>query len=274
MIVGFACPVCHRNQPRDHYETSKCGLTISPDYATAILRDNEDRYIKDQVTVTAGLGCPRSRAIEADVDVYVNPLAYNALLIGRAWDLHMEKYAPEGTAKITLKGTIEGITVYGEIDRVRRCDGWLMISDWKHTNNFQQKWIKQEGVKRENVIQTSIYAELYAQQFGERPTHGEIIYHFSGASSSSNPSLMPFQYLLLPLDECLAHKPYNGQFTVLDLYRQADRYEKWKRGEGGIKVEALDLPLAGVSMSFGAKEFCSYCQVESTCKEAATGSPF
>lgn len=262
-IIGFACPHCKSNVGLEHYNETACGAKLHPDYAAAVVHSDDDYYGHDQVSVTSGLGCPRSRAIERNCDVYVNPLAYNALLIGTAWDRAVGAYAPKGTSKIELVGTIEGITIHGEIDRVRTLEGHLTIEDWKHSNNFQEKHVKGQGVRKENQIQTSIYAELYAQQFGERPTRGAIWYHFSGAGKEP---LVPFIYELLSLEECLQHKPYGGDYTVLDLYRQADSYY------AGLKP--FDLPLVGETMSFGTKSYCDYCQVRDACFEAARGAPF
>lgn len=275
-IVGFNCPICKMVVAVDHYAVSDCGLKLPADYATAVLRANDERYVSGEVTVTMGLGCPRSRAIEADLPVKVNPLQYNALLIGRAWDSLLEKYAPENTAKVQVDGTIEGIHIYGEIDRMVELDGKLYIADHKHSNNFAQKFAREGGVKTEYRIQTSIYAELYAQKFGKRPHKGLVFNHYSGAPTISDDItryMLPFVYDFMPLAECLDHKPYGGDWTVLQLYQQANVYCQWKKG-GAVRMEALELPLAGETMSFGSKSFCDYCQVQNTCFEHAKGAPF
>lgn len=278
-IIGWDCPACKRKVPLDHYDYTICGLTIHPDYANSILHLNDDRYVTDTVTVTSGLGCPRSRAIEESDEIYANPFDYNSLLIGTAWDRLVSKHAPPDLTKVHLRGKIAGLEVQGEVDRVRRCYGstpnsYLVIEDWKHTNNYQHKYLSKDGAKPEYIVQTSIYAELFAQQFGERPTHGAIWYHFSGANKSSQPVLLPFVYLLKPIDECLAFKPYNGAFTVEELYRQSERYYKWKTGQAGIRTEWYELPLVGETMSFGAASFCDYCAVRAKCFEQAKGAPF
>lgn len=268
MIVGFNCPVCKRPVSLDHFEVTECGLQVPADYATAVLHDQDDRYITDEVTVTAGLGCPRSRAIERDSEVLVDPLSYNALLIGRAWDQLLEKHAPDGTAKIELEGTIEGIHIFGEIDRVWECGDKFIIIDHKHSNNFAQKFAKKEGVKPEHRIQTSIYAELYFQKFGRRPTHGLIFSHYSGATAEP---ITPFVYEVQPLADCLAWKPYGGDYTVLELYKQAEKYYADKRAGA---TAPFSLPLVGATMKFGTKSMCDYCSVFAACTEANTGSPF
>lgn len=263
-IIGFSCPHCKQNVALDHYNVTECGAKLHPDYAHAALHSDDLYYGHDQVSVTSGLGCPRSRAIERNCDVYVNPLAYNALLIGSAWDHAMEQQAPPNMRKMQLTGVIEGITIHGEIDRIRKIGEHWTIEDWKHSNNFQEKHVKTQGVRKENQIQTSIYAELYAQQHGERPTRGAIWYHFSGAGKEP---LIPYIYELLSLEECLQHKPYGGDYTVLELYKQADSYY---RGD----LTTFDLPLVGDTMAFGTKGYCDYCQVRDACFEAARGAPF
>lgn len=269
-IVGWDCPVCKARVPLDHYATTACGLAIHPDYAQAILDDRaEPHHSEGIVTVTMGLTCPRSRALEnaEDAQLYVNPLDYNALLIGQAWDKFITG------EKLVLVGTIAGIPMAGEVDRVRRLGTDLLIEDWKHSNNFQQRFLKKDvdegrAIKTEYRIQTSIYAELYSQMNGERPNKGMVWNHYSGAPGPSNRVLWPLIYDTIPLDEALAYKPYGGDYTVLELYQQAaqlyaDEPVKWS-----------DLPLVGETMSFGPKSYCDYCQVRTKCFEEAKGAPF
>jgi hypothetical protein len=169
--------------------------------------------------------------------------------------------------------------INGEIDRVRRIGDHLVIEDWKHSNNFQQKWVKKEmeeaakegkpPVKMEYRIQTAIYAELFAQMFDERPTRGIIWNHYSGAAQYGPASvLLPLAYDLPDLATCLAYKPYGGDYTVLDIYRQAAAYRA-----ADVK-DAFALPLVGKTMSFGSKSYCDYCQVQKACMAAAGGAPF
>lgn len=267
-IKSWECPGCMRTVPLDHFETSECGLVVHPDYAAAVLASDSDYYGHGLVTVTSGLGCPRSRAIEQAEQISVNPLDYNALLIGSAWDKHLEQYAPEAARKIRLNGVIEGIKIAGEIDRARRVGTKLIIEDHKHSNNFQQGYVIKEAAPRiEYIIQTSIYAELFAQQFGERPTHGIIWYHFSGANAGK-PPLLPKLYSLMPVSDCLDHKPYGGDYTVRELYQQTDSYLRTER------LEPFSLPLSGAEMSFGTKGYCDYCSVAKVCAIASKGAPF
>jgi hypothetical protein len=244
---------------------------VHPDYAAAVLNSDTGYYGAGLVTVTGGIGCVRARAIESSKAVYVNPLDYNAMILGSAWDVTMQAYAPAGTSKVRVSGLIEGVRIEGEIDRVRWVDGDLYIEDHKHSNNFQYKYLAEEdGPRIEYVVQTSIYAELYHQTFGERPTHGAIWYNFSGANSDKRkPPLMPKVYKLMALSDCLAHRPYDGQFTASELYHQAAAYY-----QSVVAIDAFDLPLAGESMKFGSKSYCDYCPVRDVCFTAAKGAPF
>lgn len=268
-IVGWSCPECKAQVPLDHYAASTCGLTIHPDYVQAILDDRaEPHHTEGMVTVTMGLTCPRSRALEnSDEKLFVNPLDYNALLIGQAWDRFITG------EKLVLVGKIADIPMAGEVDRVRRLGTDLLIEDWKHSNNFQQRFLKKEvddgrAIKMEYKIQTSIYAELYEQMHSERPNKGMVWNHYSGAVSSSNKVLWPLIYDTIPLTEALAHKPYGGEYTVLELYQQAAELY------GDVPVTWDKLPLVGKTMSFGSKEFCEYCQVRDACFKQAFGADF
>lgn len=268
-IIGWSCPECKQRVPLDHYAVTTCGLTIHPDYADAILKEHaEPHHSEGIVTVTMGLTCPRSRALESsDTDLYVNPLDYNALLIGQAWDKFITG------EKMILIGWIAGIPMAGEVDRVRRLGSDLLIEDWKHSNNNAQRFLKKEvdegkAVKMEYRIQTSVYAELYQQMHGERPNKGMMWNHYSGAVSGLNKVLWPLIYETIPLDEALAFKPYGGSYTVLELYQQAaGLYD-------GSPITWDQLPLVGKTMAFGSKEFCDYCQVRDACFEQAFGAPF
>lgn len=272
-IVGWNCPGCKRPVPLDHFEKTVCGTKVHPDYAAAALHSDDDYYAKEVVSVTGGLGCPRSRAIErADTPVYVNPLEYNALLIGQAWDKLLERYAEPGDCKIKVEGELVGVKVVGEIDRVRRViDGdqtYLVVEDHKHGNNFARKFVVQEGVKLEHKVQLSIYAYLYGQQFGEKPTHGLVWNHYSGAVTSDPTSvLLPFVFLVMDITECLNTKPFNGDYTVAELYRQAA-----EASDGEVTWQ--ELPLVGKTMSFGSKSYCDYCQVRAVCFSEDQGAPF
>lgn len=285
-IAGWACPNCHQRVPLNHYATTKCGLAIHPAYAAAVLYDDANDPHGKEMSVTDGLGCPRLRAIENQAeDLYVNPLDYNAMLLGSAWDAVVgmpddfgdgDIAEPEDPllyrAKIQLRGTIAGMKVTGELDNVRRLDDMLILSDWKHSNNFRAKWIKQEGGPSiEYKIQTSIYAELYRQMYDETPTHGEVVYHFSG---SGKDVLVPYQYPIMPIEECLAYRPYSGtEYTVEQLYRMAQPiYTEVPDGRPGVRWQ--ELPLVGVTMSFGSKSFCDYCQAKDLCFTAERGAPF
>lgn len=270
MITGWYCVKCRANVPLDHFATTVCGLVVHPDYAAAVLHSDTDYYGAGLVTVTGGLGCVRSRAIEVDKPVFVNPLDYNALVLGAAWDTAMQKHAPVDAAKIRVSGTIDGITIEGEIDRVRWVGGDLYIEDHKHSNNFRYKYVVAEDPRVEYVIQTSVYAELYDQTFHQRPTKGAIWNHFSGAGNDRNkPPLVPKVYDLMNLADCLDHCPYDGDYTVRELYRQAADYY-----QADVPVDAFTLPLAGETMKFGSKGYCDYCEVRGVCYTAAKGAPF
>lgn len=271
-ITGWTCPNCNQQVPLDHYDTDvKCGLVIHPAFAKAIVDDEAiPHYVEGALTVTMGLTCPRSRALEhSDTPVYPNPLDYNALLVGRAWD----ELITDSSTKIQLHGVIAGMKVSGEIDHVRRLGTDLLIEDWKNSNNNAQKFLKKEiaggaAVKPEYRIQTSLYAELYFQQFGERATKGMIWNHYAGAPSAYNTVLIPLIYDIWPLEECLSYQPYGGDYTVLELYQQAsalytDEPISWEQ-----------LPLVGKTMAFGTKSFCDYCQVRDACFIQAQNAPF
>lgn len=273
-IIGWKCIHCNREVPLDHFQTSDCGLKLHPDYANAVLHSNDDYYGRNTLTVTDGLSCPRSRALEYDTDVVVNPLDYNPLLTGSAWDTMMEKYAAQDSAKIHLKGEIAGLVVEGEVDRIRRVSKRLIIEDHKHANQYQLRWLKkdiEEGkpVKQEYRIQIRLYAELYRQQFGETPTEGILWTHFSGPHSSYSPVLFPiaFQFADLTLEQCLEHRPYGGGLTVLEILQMADAYHQGK-------LKPAELPLTGQLMNFGTKSMCDYCQVRDACLTLHQGAAF
>ena len=292
-IIGWQCPYCNRPVPLDHYATTDCGLRIHPAYTAAILYDEATDPHGKAMSVTDGLGCPRHAAIEHQEGVYVNPLDYNALLIGRGWDsvVGLDTGGPHLTvgksfmSKVHLRGVVAGMEITGELDNVRRLGNKLILSDWKHSNNLRAFWIaKENGPSTEYKIQTSIYAELYRQMYDETPTHGEVVYHFSGAgpawtggelkSKFSSPPLMAFQYPIMPIGECLAYKPYGGQYTVEELYRQAQTiYGSVPEHELAAK-NWRELPLVGQTMSFGSKEYCAYCEVKDVCFTADRGAPF
>ena len=259
-ITKWFCPTCQAEVPLDHYATSVCGeTTVHPDYAAAIIGDRDSQHVKGAVRVTHGLGCPRRAVIEHVEDFAVNPLDVNAMLTGTAWHAMMERYGEPGKVEVALSGNIAGVKVSGRTDRL----GTGTVEDHKHINDDKVKYIRKDGVKAEHVAQLSIYAELAEQSGRQRPTRGIVWYHTSKAGKDA---LIPIHTELMPIQEALDFKPHQGEYSVAELYQQAD--------EGFRTQDWRALPLAGKSMSFGPQSMCSYCTVREICMEAERGAPF
>lgn len=263
-ITKWFCPSCQAEVQLDHFATTKCGETVvHPDYAAAILGDRDSQHVKGAVRVTHGLGCPRRAVLEHVEDYAVDPLDVNAMLTGTAWHAMMERYGRDGTVEVSLRGRIP--TDSGSVEVAGKCDGLVgeTLFDWKHINDDKAKYVRKDGVKAEHVAQLSIYAELAEQSGRQRPTRG-IIWHHS--SKAGKDALIPIEVKLMSVDEILEFKPHSGEYTVAELYQQAD--------EGFRTQDWHALPLAGKSMSFGPQSMCSYCTVRAICTEANLGAPF
>ncbi len=265
-IANWICAACGgREVPLSHFAETACGEKVHPDFARAILLDRNSQYVQRAVRVSHGLGCPRRGAIEESEPYAVDPLELNPAIKGTGWHAFVEAAAPAGMAEIELEGIIGGVKVNGKLDRLRQLsdDSWA-IEDWKTINDFNIKWIKSGGAKPEHQVQASIYAELLDQMRKPRPTVGIIWY---SSSVGGKDALMPFKFDLLPLHEALAVRPYDCEYTVLELLKQAASHY-----EDGVRWE--ELPLAGKSIKFGGKTACDYCNVRSVCWTAAVGAPF
>lgn len=261
-IANWKCSVCHNPAVSlDHFATTNCGLAVHPDYVAAVLDDQQDNFPDGKVRVSAAASCPRSAAIMETEDIAVDPLAFNAMLTGTGWHMVVGAYGDPALTEVEVSGTIDGIPMVGHIDRLLRYDGKLVICDWKHTNDFARKYLK-DAAKPEHIVQTSLYAELYAQQHTERPTRGVNWYHFT-----SSPPFVPMWYDLWTIDKVLAHKPYSSEFTVRQILHQAADF-------AGGRVKWQDLPLVGKGFQFSGKSACDYCSVFDTCQTEATGAPF
>jgi len=262
-VASWKCGVCHQpSVPLDHYAVTNCGLAVHPDYVAAVLADQQDNFPDGKVRVSAAASCPRSAAIMATEDVAVDPLASNAMLTGTGWHHLMAKHTIDpALCEVEVTGIIDGIPMVGHIDRLLRYNGALVIADWKHTNDFSRKYLK-DVAKPEHIVQTSLYAELYSQQHGERPLRGVNWYHFT-----SSAPFAPMWYDLWALEKCLAHKPYGCEFTVRQILHQAADF-------AAGRTKWADLPLTGSGFDFGGKSGCHYCSVFDTCQTQATGAPF
>lgn len=261
-ITAWDCPECHRAVPLDHYQSGgACSLAIHPDYAAAVLADSTKRADKRWPSVTMGLGCTRAAAIQQDEDVAVNPLDVNAMLTGSAWHTLMDRGTSDN--EVEVSGQLGGITVSGTIDRVRKlANGRVVIEDWKHGNCFGRKYAV--VAKPEHVVQVSLYAELYAQMFGAKAAAGVIWHHYA-----SSPAMVPLAVELWDVERCLAHHPYDADWTVGQLLRLADDYDN-----RCVPAKWEDLPLVGATIKFGNKTGCDYCAVRKACTKAALGAPF
>lgn len=264
-IAQWICAGCGgREVPLSHFAETACGERIHPDFARAILIDRNSQYVQKAVRVSHGLGCPRRAAIEESEPYAVDPLEANAPLTGVAWHALMESAAPANYREVELTGTIAGVKVSGKCDRIRKLsDGATAIEDWKHVNDFNVKHLK-AGAKLEHQVQTSIYAELAAQSGWIRPTVGIIWYH---GSTGGKDALTPHRFGLMGLDTALAARPYECEYSVQELLKQAASHYV-----DGVRWQ--DLPLAGKSIKFGSKTGCDYCGVRSVCWTADKGAPF
>lgn len=263
-ITTWKCGVCHQpSVPLDHYAVSNCGLAVHPDYVAAVLRTQEDNHPGGCVRVSSASGCPRSAAIMAVEPIAADPLAFNAMLTGTAWHALMAVDSDPAFTEVEVEGTIDGIRMRGHIDRVLRHGDTLVIADWKHSNDFARKYLK-DAAKPEHICQTSLYAELYHQQHGEqpRPTRGVNWYHFT-----SSPAFTPLWYDLWSLETVLSHHPYGCNFSVREIMHQSADF-----AAGKVKWE--DLPLVGQGFQFSGKTACDYCGVFDACQTQATGAPF
>lgn len=266
-ITAWQCPSCCRPVPLDHFATTECGHHVHPDYANAVLlREREYHEGAHGVRVHDGLGCPRKHAIERTESYAADPLSYNAVERGNAWHDFMQKYSADPQmAEVEVVGVIAGVNVGGRIDRLRGVivEGRIVsaiVEDWKTSSDFREKYVKKDGISPEYQVQGSLYAELVEQSFRWRPTWGRIWYKFSR-------SILPLEYDLWPLDQALAHHPHGGEYSVVELLRQAELFVTgmwdWKQ-----------LPLAGETQRFGDKTLCDYCSVRAVCWTQAKGAPF
>lgn len=279
-IARWICTGCGgREVPLDHFSATACGEKVChPDMAAAILADRDGQYTRGSVRVSHGLGCPRRAAIEEVEDYAVDPLECNAALTGVAWHALLEsvderlarKNGRPPDCEVEVSGTIAGIKLKGKIDRLRGD----LIEDHKHINDFSVKWIRQNGVKPEHRAQVSIYAELCEQSGLQRPKRGIIWYH---SSLGGKDALIPMPVELMGVEEALAVRPYGCEYTVRELYEQANMFFNGVEPSGLACKPMNDwrcLPLAGQTIQFGSKTGCDYCAVRAICQEAENGAPF
>jgi len=263
-IAKWYCARCKADVALDHFATTECGETaVHPDYAAAILGDRDSQHTKGAVRVTHGLGCPRRAVIEHVEDYAVDPLDCNAMLTGTAWHAMMERYGQPNRVEVAVTGVVEtdgrDIRVAGKSDYLYR----QTVQDHKHVGDDKLRYKLKDGATPEHRVQLSLYAELASQSGHERPTKGVIWYHTSKAGKDA---LTPMPVELMPIDEALAHRPYQGDYTVAELYAQAD--------DGFRTGDWRAMPLAGKTQRFGYRVACDYCSVRSICTEGETGAPF
>jgi hypothetical protein len=91
-----------------------------------------------------------------------------------------------------------------------------------------------------------------------------VWYH---TSKSGADALIPIKVELMPVNDVLEFRPHDGDYTVAELYQQAD--------DGFRTLNWRAMPMAGASMSLGAHTMCNYCSVRGICKEGDNGlAPF
>lgn len=254
-IKAWICRGCgNREVPLDHFATTKCGEeVVHPDYAAAALISRKRQRI-GVVRVSHGVACVRRVGIEQKENYAIDPLDLLASMTGVAWHALMEEAAPKGEAEVSIEIAVDGVKVVGTSDRPRRLPytGELVIDDWKTKGDYQ--FSKKVAQDAEYVVTQSMYAHaLGATRIGTwYKSHSEF---------------KPMYGPVMPIEKLLEHKPHEGEYTVRELYHQADDLmagrARWQ-----------DLPLAGQSMRFGRKSACDYCSVRETCTIAAMGNPW
>lgn len=255
-IIGWWCNKCRSRVALDHYE--KDCASVHPDFAAAVYADNQ-RQRAEGIHVTQLLGCPRRGAIETQAGLYVDPLAYSAMLGGTAWHKLMETHSRHPhLCEVDVAGVINGVRVVGTIDRLHPPTA---ISDWKTTSDFAGKWLNKPkaeggGMKDDHLAQMSLYAELVEQQLGWRPTHGIAWYKMQK-------EMLPFAEELWPLGRVLDYKPVSGEYAVGELLEQVAGEWPWE-----------ELPLVGETQKYGNKLACDYCAVRELCWSQSKGAPF
>jgi len=252
-IGAWNCPVCRRNDlPLDHYKTSAaCGRKIHPDYIDRVLESETGHYrfgTRD-IGVTDLIGCPRGVAGSRELSYSANPKDLMAMSNGTAWD----QWVTAGQKKEALRGTLGGIEIIGEPDRVR--DG--VIEDWKRSNDFGKRSMSQ--AKEDHRCQVSIYG-LMRKQNGEEAKSGRIWYQFSN-------DCLPFPVSLMSEAEILEYCPVNGESTI---WQHLTMLEAWQKGN----AEWVKMPLIGEQQTYGKKSKCDYCSIAGPCREEATGAPY
>ena len=277
-ITKWWCGAHQAEVPLDHF--NHC-THVHPDFTAAILADREVQADRTGVRVSSASACPRKYAILAQEDVAVDPLSFLQAMKGTAWHAVMEAGADESTdisglkddllgAEISVAGEIAGIPLTGTIDRVLVRDGKLVGQDHKTGKDAREVFIrggksygkvmKGQGAPIEYKIQLSIYAELYRQQTGQAWDSAEIWW------TLLNHWCEPVE--IIGVEQCLAHHPYDSEFTVGEILAQAQQV-----ADGAIKWE--DLPLVGKTFKFGPKfTGCDYCEVRDRCWIQAQGAPF
>lgn len=263
-ITAWICNVeCGgREVSLDHFQKTDCGLRVHPDYANAVLNSRNGHYVRGVVEVSMGLGCPRSSAIQQAKSYACDPLSQNAPETGTAWHAHMEANSVDReNCEVRLTGAIEGIQITGKTDRLHPERG--IILDWKHQNDWAAKW-NAEKAKPEHRVQVSVYGELARQTRGVEFTTGVVLYHYSQGGKKA---VQAHSFSLLPVAEALGHRPYSGEYSVRELYKQAEEHFV-----GGRSWQ--ELPLAGESMRFGDNTACDYCAVRELCFTQARSAPF
>lgn len=269
-ITQWHCPQCQADVPLNHFETC---TAVHVDYAAAILADRAAQENRTGLRVSMASSCPRKSAIIATEDVAVDPLSYLTAMRGTAWHAVMEDGAGLFSAddgigpEILVEGVIAGLPISGKIDRVLERNGKLIGQDHKTGKDARAvfirggksygKQIAGSGAPMEYRIQLSMYAELYRQQFGRAWDAAEIWWTFSAEHWREPVDI-------IPIEQCLAWRPYDGEFTVEEILKQAVGGASWK-----------ELPLVGREFHFGPKfTGCDYCEVRDRCWTEHDGAPF
>ena len=239
-ITGFWCRRCESVVDAGHWQPWACTL-VPPGLVASIAGHAAGRPATGW-SVTELKGCLRSKVIQKNRSVIVDPVEFVKMELGTAWDM----LVTDGEFKTRWWGEIGGMAVSGEPDGYG-CD---VIWDYK---NGDPDWRGGGKVREDHQWQVSVYSLLAAQQDIPLLFDYGVIYYNSYGDPNKVKGL---RCELLTEREVLDTPVGSDGLTVAGNIALAQ----------SLADNPEPYPLTGEVMAFGRKTACDYCVVRRECK--------
>jgi len=289
--IGWKNPIDGRTYGLEDFDALS-GIVPEPVLRAMTAKAKEDtRHSGTNITITAGLGCPRQILVHRMLPIAQDPTKMWVMqrgtwlheMIGMRMGENEEWWSEESDVdNCEYSGKLFGIDMSCRVDALRKDYGVLV--DWKFRKDFAERWVDAQGrAKAEDAAQVNMARMLIEQNIGRSLDSMEMyIWVMAGEMKRTRAAWMSEQ-------DVGNVRPGGGKYTIAENFRMLDESMRaWKtmaasHGDDLYAVpeaqcrKLIDvLPMVGETMYQRRNEpslnkCTQYCEVQDECYKCGGG---